>query len=64
MEAVPLPRPEEGCMKRAYVTTCSECGGDRPNYSGICDGCAPEYADPPFVDDVQPDQREPKDQTA
>lgn len=32
-------------MKRHFFTTCGECGNDRPNYSGICDGCAPMYRD-------------------
>ena len=50
-------------MKAAYFLTCGECGGDQPNHSGICDGCAPDYADPPFSDDIDPASREPKDDT-
>lgn len=50
-------------MKRAYFLTCSECGGDRPNHSGICKGCEALYPDPPFTDDVDPSAREPKDST-
>ncbi|WP_156029003.1 hypothetical protein [Sphingobium sp. DC-2] len=32
-------------MKRHFFTTCGECGGERPNYSGICADCDPMYRD-------------------
>ena len=46
-----------------WFVSCSECGGNQPNYSGICAGCEVKhgYRDR-LVDDVQPDQREPKEQ--
>lgn len=52
-------------MKAAYFLTCGECGGNQPNHTGICAGCEQThgYAER-LVDDVQPDQREPKDQPA
>ena len=30
-------------MKRAYFTTCAECGGPHPNEKGVCSRCEVEH---------------------
>lgn len=52
-------------MKRAYFTTCAECGGPHPNEKGVCSHCEVEhgYANDNrprtiFSDDVDPAARE------
>ena len=52
-------------MKRAYFTTCAECGGPHPNDKGVCSHCEVEHgyandnrARVDFVDDVDPAARE------
>lgn len=31
--------------RAAFFTTCIECGSSHPSHSGVCDHCAPLYAD-------------------
>ncbi len=52
-------------MKRAYFTTCAECGGPHPNEKGVCANCEVEHgyannnrARVVFSDDVDPASRE------
>lgn len=54
--------------RRHYFVTCAECGQDAHTHSGICDQCAVTHgyandnrAPVQFSDDVQPDQREAKE---
>lgn len=39
-------------MKRAFFTSCVECGSDKPNHSGVCGNCAPLYLNEPMIDDT------------
>jgi hypothetical protein len=55
-------------MKRAYFTTCAECGGPHPNEKGVCAHCEVTHgyandnrAPVAFSDDVQPTDREPSE---
>lgn len=53
--------------RRHYFVTCAECGGNALTHSGICPSCelhhgyANDNRAPVFADDVQPDQRDPKE---
>ena len=40
-------------MKHHFFTTCGECGKEHPSYSGICDQCAPLYAEPKHACDCR-----------
>jgi predicted ATP-dependent serine protease len=51
--------------KRAFFSTCAECGCNQPNHSGVCDRCAVTHgyandnrAPVVFSDDVDPGSRE------